>query len=417
LKEIELPPMTRVKQILESSRIPDVEEELARRLEGLPESSRPRRGQTVAVAAGSRGIAGFVPILRRLMIQLREWGANPFIFPAMGSHGGGTAEGQRTLLADYGVTEESVGAPIRSSMETVRVGELPDGTPVHCDRLAWCSDGIVLFNRVKPHSMFRGPWESGLLKMCAVGLGKHEGAAAFHRRKVETFHQAVPEIASAFLALGRVLFGVATVENGHDKVMALDVVPARDIMERERGLLVLARKSMARILLDEADILVVDELGKNISGDGMDPNVTGRSGTDIDFSENFKLETLVALDLTPQSHGNATGVGAADIITRRLAGKIDLASTYINHITSGYLSSAAIPLVANDDEEALRIACMCKGARRGGKRIVHIRNTSELEEIEVSLGMMREVDDSPDRFVPVSAPCPMAFADGRLRRV
>ncbi|MDR1732875.1 MAG: DUF362 domain-containing protein [Synergistaceae bacterium] len=418
LDAVKLPCMVRVRQKMTGDRVENVEEEVRREMDALAANQHlDLTGKNIAVTAGSRGIADYAKLLHAVVSKLKEMGAKPFIFPAMGSHGGATAEGQRELLERYGITEAAMGVPIRSSMETVTVGALPDGTAVYCDKFAWEADGIVLFNRVKAHTDFKGDWESGLLKMCAIGVGKHAGATAMHRAGFVRFHQQIPELGRFFLKKAKVLFGIASVENGYEQVMRVEAIPTDKIVDRERELLVLAKKSMARLPFDDIDILAVDEIGKNISGSGMDPNVIGRPGMrEITFPGTPHIGCIVVLGLSEATHGSGVGIGAGDITTRRTVAEIDLAQTYINHVTSGAVKGAAIPLVAKDDEEAMRIALYSVPFREGGERIVHIRNTLLLEEFEVSENMLPEIRQRPELAI-IGEPHPMPLTDGRLARV
>jgi hypothetical protein len=417
LEDVVLPRVARVRQKLSSERVADIDAEMSRKIDALPDSVKGIAGKRVAVTGGSRGIADYARLMRALVSKLKALGAEPFIVPAMGSHGGGTAEGQREMLETFGITEAAMGVPIVASMETVVVGELPDGTKVHCDRHAWEADGIVLFNRVKAHTDFKGEWESGLLKMIAIGLGKHEGATAIHRAGFVNFRARIPEAGKYFLAKGKVLFGVTTVENGHEQVMRIDAVAPGDIAEREFELLALAKENMARLPFDELDILFVDEIGKNISGSGMDPNVMGRPGWNTTFPGTPKIGCIAVTGLSKETHRNALGVGAAEIVTRDVVEEMDLAPMYINHITSGAIRGAAIPLVARDDEEAVRISLYTVPAKTGGATFVRIRSTLMLEEFEVSENMLPDLRGRPETFTILEAPRPMRFVGGKLERI
>ena len=417
LYDIPLPRVARVRQKLSEKRVDDIAVEISRGIDALPGVAAKLKNKKIAVTGGSRGIADYATIMRSLVMKLKEMGAEPFIIPAMGSHGAGTAEGQTKVLASLGITESSMGVPILSSMETVVVGELPDGTKIHCDKFAWEADGIVLCNRVKPHTLFKSEWESGMLKMIAVGLGKHEGTTALHRAGYINFHRCIPEVGKFFLSLDKILFGVATVENGHDQVMKLDVISPENIVERERELLVMAKENMARLPFEQLDILFVDEIGKNISGSGMDPNVTGRSN--LPFPGTPKIGCIAVTGLSKETHGSAVGLGMAEIVTRDAVEQIDLSPTYINHITAGSLRGAAIPLVAKDDEEAVRIALYTIPAKEDNKGVtfVRIRSTMILEEFEVSENMLPELRARPDIFTILEEPRPMRFINGKLNRI
>ena len=417
LYDICVPRVARVRQKLSDKYVSDIAREISCGIDALPGIAAKLKNKRIAVTGGSRGITDYVKTMRSLIMKLQEMGAEPFIVPAMGSHGGGTAEGQEKILATLGITESSMGAPILSSMETVIVGELPDGTKIHCDKHAWEADGIVLCNRIKPHTEFKGEWESGILKMIAVGLGKHEGTTAIHRAGFINFHKCIPEAGKFFLSLGKVLFAVATVENGHEQIMRIDVIAPEDIVERERELLVLAKKNMARLPFEQLDILFVDEIGKNISGSGMDPNVVGRPTGGVPFPDTPKIGCIAITGLSKESHGSAVGIGAADIVTRDAVEQIDLVPTYVNHITAGAIRGAAIPLVAKNDEEAVRIALYTVPAKEGGATFVRIRNTLNLEEFEVSENMLSELRARPDVFTILEEPRPMRFVNDKLNRI
>jgi hypothetical protein len=254
--------------------------------------------------------------------------------------------------------------------------------------------------------------------MTAIGLGKHEGASSIHRSVFPSFQKTVTEIAKFILSKGKIIFGVASVENGHERIMRLEVIPPEKIADRERELLVIAKKSMARLPFEKLDILVIDEIGKNISGAGMDPNVTGRPAGGVPFPGTLDVKTIVVLGLTPETHGNATGIGAAEITTRGVVEQVDLASTYINNVTSGVVRVAAIPLVAKNAHEAVRVAYFCVPSAENSAALVHIRSTLALEEFEVSENMLPEILKQPDVFTVLEGPYPMKFdRDGELKKI
>ena len=418
LYDVTLPRVARVRQKLSDQRVDDIAGEISRGIDALGGVTAKLKNKRIAVTGGSRGIADYALIMRSLTAKLKEMGAEPFIVPAMGSHGGGTAEGQKKVLATFGITESSMEVPILSSMEVVTIGELPDGTKIYCDKYAWESDGIVLCNRVKAHTNFSGEWESGILKMLSIGLGKHEGATTAHRAGFENFYKYIPDAGNFFLSLGKILFGVATVENGHEQVMRLDVIAPENIAERERELLVIAKKNMARLPFAQLDILFVDEIGKNISGSGMDRNVIGRP-----FGEPLpgmpSIGCIGVTGLSKETSGSAVGIGIAEIVTRDVVEQIDLAPTYINHITAGSVRGAAIPLVAKDDEEAVRIALYTVPAKASGKSatFARIRNTLMLDEFEVSENMLPALRERADIFTILEKPRPMRFISGKLDRI
>ncbi len=291
--------------------------------------------KNIAIAVGSRGIANIAAIVRQTVRSLRDFGLSPFITPAMGSHGGATAEGQRALLASYRITEAEMGCPIHSSMEVVELNS--EGLPhsLSMDRHAFEADGIVLINRIKPHTDFHGRYESGLLKMAVIGLGKERQASAIHSFGVHGLRDLVPKAAARVLDLGKIVAGIAIVENAYDETALIEVIPANQILSREPPLLEQARKNMPRLPVEEIDVLIVDELGKNISGSGMDTNIVGRIRISGEPEpESPKIRSILVDDLTDESHGNATGLGLADVITRRFFKKIDFPVTYRNIITS-----------------------------------------------------------------------------------
>src|SRR3989440_7910353 len=308
-------------------------------------------GQRIAVGVGSRGIGRLPEIVAALIRELRALGTDPFIIPTMGSHGGATAEGQRDVLTHLGVTPESIGAPIESQMETVEIGRAADGTAVRLDRLALAADDIVFVARVKPHTAFRGMYESGLAKMIAIGLGKQAGAAACHARGFGEMARMVPALAEVALARAPIRFGLAVLENAYDEPYKLVVVPAQRILAEEPALLDEARRAMPRIPFDSLDVLVIDEIGKNISGDGADPNITGRYATP-DASGGPEVNKQVVLDIADASGGNANGIRLADFTTVRAARKMDLGRTYPNALTSTVARPVALPMVLPSDRLA-----------------------------------------------------------------
>jgi len=407
------PEVVEVEQRFPGDHVADVEGAVRaemRKLAGIPLA-----GKRIAVAAGSRGIAAIDRVVRATIGQLRAFGAEPFIVPAMASHGGASAEGQIGVLADLGITEQAMGAPIRSSMEVVQIGTLEDGMPIFFDRIASQSDGVVLCCRVKPHTDFRGEWESGLYKMLAIGLGKHRGAVEIHARGFRDFHHLIPRIGRIVLAKMPILFGVAVVENAYHQVLRVEGVPAADFEERDRALQAIAKRHIARILVPRIDVLVVDELGKDVSGSGMDPNVTGRCGSPgVDFGIT-PPHRIVVRDLTEATHGNACGLGLADLTTRRCAEKIDFVKTYTNLITATVLEPAKLPIVLRDDREAIMVAIItCNNVTPETIRLVRIKNTTELTRIQVSRTVLTDIAGRDDLKV-LGAPAPMRFdADNRL---
>ncbi len=352
-------------------------------------------GKEIAITAGSRGIEGLIPILKETIRFLHSRGALPFIVPAMGSHGGATETGQLKVLDSYGVNEVSLGVPVKASMDTLQVSQLDDGTPLYFDRIALQADGIVLCNKIKPHADFKGDYESGLLKMLSIGLGKHKGASTLHQHGFDYFHQVIPEAAKVLLKETKIQFAVGILENAFDDLMAVEIIPADKIFEREKALLRLAKQNIPQLLFPEIDLLVVQEIGKNISGEGMDPNVTGRPGSRLPGFHAPQIKKIVALSVTPQSHGNGVGIGMTDVTTRKLVNGLDLSAIYTNAITATILDPAKIPLIVNNDREALAVA-LKTAARTHPQtaKIVWIKNTLELAEVMVSEALLPTVAES-----------------------
>jgi hypothetical protein len=334
----------------------------------------------------------------------------------MGSHGGGTAEGQIEVLASYGITQEGVGAPVRASMDTVELGEVLDGIRVVIDRIAATeADAIVPVARVKPHTDFRGDIESGLHKMLGIGLGKHRGASYLHTFPLDRFGELVPAVGQLVLQRARVPFGIAIVEDAFEEPAIIEAVPSEAFLERERELQQLAKAWLPRLPFDSVDVLLVQELGKNISGSGMDPNVTGRFSLPS-MPRHVQIGRLVVLDLTEQTHGNATGLGLADITTRRVAQKIDFHKTYTNHVTANVLDGAKLPLVAETDLEATAIAVRTLwGVQPETVRLAWIKNTLELHTLWVSEPLWAELERRPNLHA-LGEPRPVVFdASGELQ--
>ncbi len=409
-----LPRMLRVRQSFARPRVADIPAAVARTLEAarLPVG----RGDTVAVGAGSRGIANIDAVVGATVRWLREQGARPFVFPAMGSHGGGTPEGQLSVLEHYGITETTMGCPIRATMDVVQVGEAL-GLPVWLDRYAAEADWIGLVNRVKLHTDFKGEIESGLFKMMTIGLGKHRGAIQYHRANIHHGYETViTSVGREVLARARIGFGLAVVENGYDETAHVEAFAPADLEAGERRLLKLAREWMARLPFSPIDVLVVEEMGKNISGSGMDTNVIGRpSNPHEPFPADPKILWIVVLDLTDESYGNATGIGNADFTTRRLVERIDMKPTLINCITACAPNGAKIPATYETDREAVEAALSCIGLTPPDRaRVVRIRNTLMLGELEVSEAFAPELARRPDLTV-LGDPVPLSFdAAGRL---
>lgn len=372
-----------------------------------------RAGDRVAVAVGSRGIARLPEIVTAVIAEIRSFGAEPFIVPAMGSHGGATPEGQEEVLTHLGVTEESVGAPVRSHMETVQLGLTRNGAPVYLDRLAAQADAIVPIVRIKPHTAFRGPYESGVAKMLAIGLGKQMGAAATHARGFGVMAEMVPAMAEVVLARAPVKLAVAVLENACDEPFKIVALPASRVMREEPSLLDEARAEMPRLPFDRFDILVIDRIGKNISGDGADPNVTGRYPTP-DASGGPAVNKQVVLDLDPASAGNANGLGTADFTTIRAVRRVSLAATYPNALTSTVPGPVKIPMILPSDRRALQAAVLTCNAVGRAPQIVRITDTLHLEIMQVSEALLHEAEQNPEISLD-EGPAPVGFTrDGNF---
>lgn len=387
-----LPKLVKVRQEFPRPRVENVGEELRKELCKEEITGLVEPGMRVAVTAGSRGISNIDLILRSLVEALKEAGAEPFIVPAMGSHGGATAEGQAAVLEGLGITKESVGAPVRSSMEVVELDRTEGGVPVYMDRLAGEADGVVLVGRIKPHTSFSSEVESGLSKMASIGLGKHEQALLLHAEGVRGIRDHMVEIAEKVYASGKILFGVGIVENAYKETATIEAIPVERIPEREKELLREARRLMPKLPVSEIDVLFVDEIGKNYSGTGMDTNIIGRlriPGVEEPSSPNIRY--IIVGDLSRKSGGNALGIGLADLTTRRLFEKIDLDATNQNVLTSTFLERAKVPMVLENDREALGAAIRCNwGVAPEDTRFVRIPNTLDLHYLYLSENLVKE---------------------------
>jgi hypothetical protein len=399
-----LPTMLRLRQTFARPRVADIPATVAASLQAAGVAIK--RGDVVAVGAGSRGIANIDVIVGATVRWLRDLGARPFVFPAMGSHGGGTAEGQLSVLAHYGITEATMGCPVRATMEVQQVGEAL-GLPVWLDRHAAGADWIGLVNRIKPHTDFKGSIESGLFKMMTIGLGKWKGAVQYHRANVtHGYETVITAVGREMLAKARIGFGVGVVENGYDETAQIEAFNALDLEAGERRLLKSARDWMARLPFSPIDVLIVEQIGKNISGSGMDTNVIGRPTNPFEpFPADPKITWIVALDITEESYGNAVGIGNADFTTRRLVDKIDMKATLINAITACSPGGAKVPPTYESDREAVETALDCIGLTPPERaRVVRIKNTLMLGELDVSEAFAAEVARRGDLAVLGEAP-------------
>ena len=407
---VPFPPMARVRQKFDAAKLADIPGAIHNEFLRPEIRERVKPGHIIAVGCGSRGIANISVIAIAVINELKALGAKPFIFPCMGSHGAATAEGQKKVLETYGITEASTGVSIRATMETTIVGHLEDGTPVHMDKYASEAEAIVVINRIKPHTGFRGATESGLTKMLATGIGKITGAATYHTHGMDRFPELLPKIREVNISQRNVIFGVGIVENAYDETAYIEIVPAEKLKTREPDLQAMAKKQMPQLFFDDIDVLIIDEMGKNISGAGFDPNITGRNRRNVKWQDTPRVKKIVVLGLTRVSQGNATGIGSADVITMRLYKELDVASTYANVITSMNLDGGAIPIVMNNDHDAIALAVKTVvRVKPEDCRIVRIRNTLHLGEIEVSASLIDEVRRQPERFEIAELPRDVKF--------
>jgi hypothetical protein len=412
------PSIFRVRQTFEAPRVDDIAGAVRGQMEKLRLEERIKPGQSVAIAVGSRGIANIHVVSKALVDVVKRLRAEPFIVPAMGSHGGGTAEGQFQVLESYGVTEAFCGCPIRASMETVVVCKTAEGFDVHFDRQAFGADHVIVCNRVKPHTDFVGEIESGLMKMMLIGLGKHEGAKIYHRAIQDySFSQIVRSVAGRVLESCRIAAGLAIVENGYDETAVIAAVAPREFESREKELLVLAKKLMPRLPFDHVDLLVLDEIGKNISGTGMDTNVIGRKFQVHRAAQNElpKVKRIVVRALTEATHGNASGIGLAEFCTRRAIEQTNIEATRINCLTAGHISAAMMPLDFPTDRAAIEAALPTLGmVEPDAAKLVWIRNTLDLREVECSTAYLDQARGRSDLEI-LSDPRPLPFdASGNL---
>jgi hypothetical protein len=414
----ELPRWAPVRQRLDDTAIGDVREAIAAQFRRPGIGDRLRPGQRVAITAGSRGIDRIDEVVRAVVDEVRAVGAAPFIVPAMGSHGGATAEGQRELIAHYGITEDRMGAPIVSSMETVHLGEVEEGVPVWFDRNAYEADAVIPVVRVKPHTDFRGPVESGLMKMIAIGLGKQKGADFFHHQGMGEFYHLIPSVAAFSLARVNIPFGVAVIENGYGLLAQAEAVPANRIWEREQDLLKIARDRMGRLPGERIDVLIVDRIGKDISGDGADPNVINRDVAGVlppsEEPVTPRIQRLIVRGLTDDTDGNASGIGMFDVALRRAVDKMDPVATYMNMITAKAPQGARIPLTVETDRQAINIAlACCLKIQPETARIARIPDTKHLETFWASEPLLPEFLAS-DRVEVTGDPRPIEFDDSGM---
>ena len=412
------PQMFRIRQHFDAPRVDEIAGTVRDEIARINPSSTIKPGQTVAIAAGSRGVANIDTIVKTVVEEMKAIGAVPYIVPAMGSHGGGTAEGQTQVLAEYGITEGAMGCPIKSSMDVIQIGVSDFGMPIYFDKHASEADHVIVVNRIKPHTGFAGEIESGLMKMMLIGLGKHKGASVYHRAIIHhSFDKIVRLVGKVVREEMPITFGIATLENGYDETALIEAIPAADFEEREKVLQAKSKEWCPSLPFDDVDLLIIDEMGKNISGSGMDTNVIGRKRNDRRAmgDETPRVLRIFVRDLTEVTHGNATGIGMAEFTTRRLVDKIDYHATYTNVITGQHVSAGAIPLHCDTDAEVLDIALESIGLiAPEDARVLWIPNTLDLGEVEASEAYLAQADIRDDLEILTGLRPLETEADGNL---
>lgn len=405
-----------IRQALNQPRIDDVPAEVRRLWNASGVRAQIKPGMRVALGVGSRGIANLAAMVRATIGVLQEWGAEPFVVAAMGSHGGATSDGQRALLESSGVAESTLGVPVLTDMDAVELGRNSWGEPVWWDRNALAADAVLTISRIKPHTDFQGPFESGILKMLVIGFGKKVGAATHHRWGVRGLRDMMPESAKVVLEKTKFLASMAVIENSSDETSTLRVVSRDEVFAVEPQLLDEARRLMGRLPFHQIDILVIGEIGKNYSGAGIDPNVVGRLLLETaPEPESPKITRICALDLSPESHGNGTGVGLADLITTRLRDAIDAETSHTNSLTACFLGRAKMPIALPDDRHVLETAfATCWQPNRAAVRLALIPNSLEVSELWVTAPLLAEARGQPNlQIIGEMQPVPFD-TDGNL---
>lgn len=388
-----LPSLYRVQQVFDRASLEGVEEALKGELTKENIAGKIKPGMKVAVAVGSRGIKNLFLIVKTVIEDLKAKGACPYIVSAMGSHGNGTEEGQREVLESYGITEENLGVKVVTTVDVNYLGMTPSGKKVYFDRAAMEADAIIPINRVKLHTDFVGDLQSGLCKMLVIGLGNQTGCSSIHEEDPDDFAQIIEDAARLILEKCRVSYGVAMIENAYDETFLVEAVPRETMVEREKELVKTAKTKMPLLIPPKIDVLIVDEIGKNISGAGYDPNILGKSSVLKQFSLPVpEIKRMVLLGVTPQSHGNAIGIGLFDVTVKEVFDHLDYEAMYANSVACRCIEDCRVPLVAADEDEAVRVAIKCiRGVEPEKLRIVKIKNTLELEYIQVSKAVLDDI--------------------------
>jgi antitoxin (DNA-binding transcriptional repressor) of toxin-antitoxin stability system len=409
LQDVPIPRMVKVRQKFHAPEVTNVAEAVQEAISKANVLDRIQPGDRVAIAVGSRGVADIPVLARETAAAVKKAGGTPFIVPAMGSHGGATAEGQIDVLEQLGVTEGIVGAPILASMEVIEIGRLDNGLPIYMDRHAYQADKVIVINRIKPHTAFRGPVESGLMKMITIGLGKQKGAEAAHAFSFKYMAEHVVEMAKVAIERVPIIFGLGTLENAYDRPAKIVAIPAEELIKQEPELLLEAKSLMPKILFDPIDVLVVDEIGKDISGDGMDPNITGRYATPY-ASGGPVVARIAVLGLTKKTHGNANGIGMADMSTKKVMDSIMLEKGYANALTSTVIDVVKLPMILENEELAVKAAIKtCNAFDLDKARVVRIKNTLDIQEIWISEALLDEAREMEDIEI-LSKPAEMEFS-------
>lgn len=395
LKKIPIPKMVAVRQKFDREKIEDIPAAVLKEMDRDDVKAKIRPGMSIAITAGSRGIDNLALVIREVVSFLKKQGAEPFVIPAMGSHGGSTAEGQKAIVTEYGVTEEYVGCPVKATMETVEIGKLDDGRPILINRLAAEADGIISLNRIKAHTAFRGRYESGVMKMLTIGLGCQAGAEVCHRQGILHLGPNVEKFAFGILKNANVILGVGLIENAYDETVKIRVMTKEQIPEEEPKLLDYAKSKMARILIDDVDAMIVDYIGKNISGEGMDPNIAGRWIVPT-IKGGINATRIGILDLTNETLGNFVGLGMADTCSKRVVEKISTDATYPNSLTSTVTELCKIPMYFDDHKKTIQATIKMVPAKSPEEvTMIRINNTLAMDTIWVSENLLEKVKKTP----------------------
>lgn len=396
VSNIKIPKMMTVRQSFPNDKIDDIKGKIREELYKDKIRKQIKPNMKIAIGVGSRGICNYADIIKELVLFIKEKGAEPFIFASMGSHGGATAEGQRQILEGYGITEDNIGCELKITMETTVIGETEELHPVQIDKYAAEADGIIVVNRIKPHTAFRGDFESGLMKMLAIGASKQKGADYCHSRGFKHMAHMVPLFGKSIIRNSNIMFGIALLENAYDETYDIVALTGDEIITEEPKLLIKAKELMPKIFIEDVDVLIVDEIGKNISGDGMDPNISGTFATPY-AGGGINSQRVAVLDITKESHGNGVGWGTADCSTRRAFDKFDMEMSYPNSLTCLVTEVIKIPMILKNDKECIQAAIKtCADVDFDNMRIVRIKNTLQIGEIQVSESLRDEVIKNPN---------------------